>query len=201
MFAREGFRGASLEQVADEAGFSKGAVYSNFESKEEVFLALLEREEQGRQDDLVRLLAGVVGTEAKVAAAGHWAGGTIDEQAQWCLLFTEFWSYAVRDERLRPRLAALYDQWRDTVSVLVQSEAERLGLLLPVPAGELAATIIAMCDGFALQRLAEPSRFGPESLANMFSVLFAGVLAMSSSDAPDAARERPAVRSTPRKRN
>ncbi|HZD71914.1 MAG TPA: helix-turn-helix domain-containing protein, partial [Actinomycetes bacterium] len=43
VFARRGYHDASVEEVAEEAGFSKGAVYSNFTSKEDLFVTLLEQ--------------------------------------------------------------------------------------------------------------------------------------------------------------
>jgi AcrR family transcriptional regulator len=179
VFAREGYRGASLEQVADEAGFTKGAVYSNFSSKEQLFLLLLEREEARRQAELVMVVAAASDIDAKAAAAGHWAADVVDEQRQWCLLFIEFWSHAVRDDRLRPRLAELYAQWRRTVAELMQLEAQRLNLILPLSAEDLATAVIAVSDGYALQQLAEPSRFESDSLENIFRVLFAAMIAMS----------------------
>ena len=102
VFARSGFHGASVEEIASEAGFSTGALYSNFDGKEDLFLVLMERE----IDEHAREIASAVRERASIAERA--AGGArqwmtmIEREPEVLLLFMEFWAYGVRDARVRP---------------------------------------------------------------------------------------------------
>src|ERR1700684_1380416 len=106
VFARRGFHGASVEEIASEAGFSTGALYSNFDGKEDLFLVLMERE----IDEHAREIAAAVRERASVAeratgGARRWMT-MIEREPELLLLFTEFWAYGVRDPDVRPKGAA-----------------------------------------------------------------------------------------------
>src|SRR6476660_2933758 len=101
VFARHGFHGASVEEIASEAGFSTGALYSNFDGKQDLFLALMERE----IDEHARELADAVRASPSVAeratgGARQWMR-MIEREPEVVLLFTEFWAYGVRDAEVR----------------------------------------------------------------------------------------------------
>src|SRR5271167_1489674 len=101
VFARSGFHGASVEEIASEAGYSTGALYSNFDGKEDLFLALMERE----IEEHAREIAAAVAAEASVAerasgGARQWMA-MIEREPEALLLFMEFWAYGVRDVRMR----------------------------------------------------------------------------------------------------
>src|SRR5438105_15141002 len=105
VFASSGFHGASVEEIAATAGFSTGALYSNFDGKEDLFLALMERE----IDEHAREIAEAVGERASVAERA--AGGgrqwmtMIEREPELLLLFMEFWACGVRDSEIRPKVA------------------------------------------------------------------------------------------------
>ena len=91
MFARKGFHAASLEEVAEQAGYSKGAVYSNFTGKEDLFAALLE---QRCHDQLAQIQAALWAaplTAARLREIGDTLGAGIQHDREWTLLFIEFW--------------------------------------------------------------------------------------------------------------
>src|SRR5947209_8784906 len=116
VFARRGFHGASVEEVADVAGYTKGAVYSNFTSKDELFLAVLE----GRMQAQVDLLDGL---SARAAAAPGDVSAALPDldwiDLQWCLLTFEFWLYALRNPGVGERLAELYGRFRAQLAPLL----------------------------------------------------------------------------------
>src|SRR3954453_1844121 len=174
VFARRGYHRALLEEVAEEAGFSTGAVYSNFSGKEDLFLSLLE--------DLIERQA----AELAAAVAG---GGTIADRAEegarmWTtflarepdlfLLFMEFWAQAVREPGLRERFAARYDRIRDVLTRVIEDSAAELGVELAVPARELAIAIDALADGFALQKLADRDAVPDEMLGRLVALMIRG---------------------------
>ena len=103
VFARGGFHGASVEEIASEAGFSTGALYSNFEGKEDLFLVLMERE----IEEHAREIAAAVRAQASVAdratgGAQQWMT-MIEREPEVLLLFMEFWAYGVATRPSAPR--------------------------------------------------------------------------------------------------
>src|SRR5271165_2483254 len=138
VFARSGFHGASVEEIASEAGFSTGALYSNFEGKEDLFLTVMERE----IDEHAREVAEAVRARASVAERA--AGGarqwmtTVEREPELLLLFMEFWAYGVRDPSVRPRVAARFAQVRRGLTELITEGVSDFDLELTVPAEQLA---------------------------------------------------------------
>jgi AcrR family transcriptional regulator len=174
VFARSGFHGASVDEIAAEAGFSTGALYSNFTGKEDLFLVLMEREinEHGREiSDAVR---------TRVSMADRATGGArqwmtmIEREPEVLLLFMEFWAYGVRDAEVRPKVAARFAQMRELLTRLIADGVREFDLELDIPAEQLAVAIDALADGIARQKLADPDAVPDELMGRVLSLLFAG---------------------------
>src|SRR5437016_5960759 len=105
VFAGRGFHRASLAEIAEEAGYSTGAVYSNFAGKEDLFLAVLD-EHIARRLRAVEDAVAQADTPQEQARAGarNWME-FLSEEPDWYPLFIEFWAYALRDPDLRVRVA------------------------------------------------------------------------------------------------
>jgi AcrR family transcriptional regulator len=172
-FASSGFNGASVEEIASRAGFSTGALYSNFDGKEDLFLVLMERE----IDEHAREIAEAVRERASVAeratgGARQWMT-MIEREPELLLLFTEFWAYGVRDAGVRPKVAARFAQIRRLLTKLIEDGVREFELELALPAEQLAIAVDALADGIARQRLADPSAVPDELMGNVLSLLFA----------------------------
>ncbi|HEX4484103.1 MAG TPA: TetR/AcrR family transcriptional regulator [Solirubrobacteraceae bacterium] len=172
-FASSGFNGASVEEIASRAGFSTGALYSNFDGKEDLFLVLMERE----IDEHAREIAEAVRERASVAeratgGARQWMT-MIEREPELLLLFTEFWAYGVRDADVRPKVAARFAQIRRLLTKLIEDGVREFELELALPAEQLAIAVDALADGIARQRLADPSAVPDELMGNVLSLLFA----------------------------
>ena len=157
-FARSGFHGASVEEIASEAGFSTGAFYSNFEGKEDLFLVLMEREIEEHAQEIsaaVRERASI--SERAAGGARQWMT-MIEREPEALLLFMEFWAYGVRDARMRPKVAARFAQMRQVLTGLIADGVRDFDLELTIPAEHLAVAIDALADGIARQKLADPRR-------------------------------------------
>jgi AcrR family transcriptional regulator len=98
VFARNGFHGSTLDEVAATAGFTKGAVYSNFASKDELFLALMDDEVSRRVDVVEAALRETGDLQGALAAVG---AELSRREAAWQLLYLEFWQRAVREPASR----------------------------------------------------------------------------------------------------
>jgi AcrR family transcriptional regulator len=174
VFARHGFHGASVEEIASEAGFSTGALYSNFDGKEDLFLVLMDRE----IDEHAREIADAVGARASVSeratgGARQWMT-MIEREPEVLLLFMEFWAYGVRDAEIRPKVAAQFAHMREVLTTLVADGVREFDLELDIPAEQLAIVIDALADGIARQKLADPEAVPDELMGRVLSVLFAG---------------------------
>lgn len=172
-FASNGFNGASVEEIASRAGFSTGALYSNFDGKEDLFLVLMERE----IDEHAREIAEAVRERASVAeratgGARQWMT-MIEREPELLLLFTEFWAYGVRDADVRPKVAARFAQIRRLLTKLIEEGVREFELQLALPAEQLAIAVDAIADGIARQRLADPSAVPDELMGNVLALLFA----------------------------
>jgi AcrR family transcriptional regulator len=175
VFASRGFHGASVEEIASEAGFSTGALYSNFDGKEDLFLALAEREieEHARElEEAVRASSTVA--ERATGGARQWMK-MIQREPDVLLLFTEFWAYGVRDADVRPLIAARFAQARAVLTELIAEGLREFDLELTMPVEELAIAIDALADGVARQKLADPDAVPDELMGKVLSLLFAAV--------------------------
>lgn len=173
VFARSGFHGASVEEIASEAGFSTGALYSNFDGKEDLFLVLMERE----IDEHAREIAAAVRARSSVAeraqgGARQWMA-TIEREPELLLLFMEFWAYGVRDPQVRPKVAARFAQMREVLTRLIADGLREFELELVLPAEQLAVAIDALADGIARQKLADPGAVPDELMGRVLELLLA----------------------------
>jgi AcrR family transcriptional regulator len=175
VFARRGFHAASVEEVAEDAGFSKGAVYSNFASKEDLFLAMVEARFQDRLGAIRAAVAepGAPGEQARRSADSFIRQLAADPE--WPPVFLEFWAYAQRDPSVRRRFAAQVSAVREAVAEILASRASELGVELPLPADQLATMTFAMATGFAMERQLDPNAVPDDLLGTMLELFFAGV--------------------------
>jgi len=174
-FASSGFHGASVDEIASRAGFSTGALYSNFDGKEDLFLVLMERE----IEEHAREIAQAVNVRHSVAeratgGAQQWMT-MIEREPEALLLFMEFWAYGVRDARVRPKVAARFAQMRQVLTGLIADGVRDFDLELTIPAEQLAVAIDALADGIARQKLADPDAVPDELMGTVLSLLLAAV--------------------------
>lgn len=174
VFARSGFHGASVEEVASEAGFSTGALYSNFTGKEDLFLALMEHEINEHSREIAQAVSERDSmAERATGGARQWMI-MIEREPEVLLLFMEFWAYGVRDAQVRPKVAARFAQVRELLTRLIADGAREFDLELDIPAEQLAVAIDALADGIARQKLADPDAVPDELMGRVLSLLFAG---------------------------
>ena len=145
-FFRDGYHGTTLDDIADEAGYTKGAVYSTFGSKGGLFVALFDEVVARRIEEIRRLLDEHEG-EAKLAALARQP--TDDRNAQFLLLSIEFWGHAARDPALLGAFAASYRGLRAKLAELAPASA-------PFDGETWATMTLALSNGLALERLIDP---------------------------------------------
>jgi AcrR family transcriptional regulator len=151
--AERGLAAASLDQVAAAAGFTKGAVYSNFRGKEELFLALLETQAGQRVEHVERALAGAADVPGALAAVSAELARP-DPEGQ--LLFVEFWQRAVRDPGVREAFVASRRRLRARVTDAVRAFLAGLPNDPGWSPDALALVVVALATGLALEERADP---------------------------------------------
>ena len=155
-FARRGFHGASLEEIARDAGYSTGAVYWHFKGKDDLFLAVFEAYAQERAAAYAAIRERTEGEPLPArqrAFADDWMR-TVDDDPDAVALLLEFAAHAWRDPKLREQLAQRMAIVRRTLAGFLEEDAR--GQALPLPAADVATALREMGVGLALARLGEP---------------------------------------------
>lgn len=171
VFARRGFHEASVEEIASEAGFSTGAVYSNFAGKEELFLALADREVEKQVAEIHAIAEGVEEGGDAAAEAGRQFQELLKRDRDWPLLFYEFWSFGVRNARIQGEFAKRRQAVQDALAETLDRLASQLGFELRFPAPMLATAISATLNGLAFERAANPGAISDEVLGEFVAAI------------------------------
>jgi AcrR family transcriptional regulator len=175
VFARRGLAQASVDEVAADAGFTKGAVYANFGSKEELFLEMLDRKFAQRLDDLEAVLRTDAPPEEQARAAGRDFLAAISGDPDWGRLFVEAALHASRHEAFREKLQASYAQMRASMVELLGARFAAEGIEPPVPLDELAMMFFAMANGVGFERLVEHDNVPDDLFATMLGMFTRGL--------------------------
>jgi AcrR family transcriptional regulator len=162
-FFRDGYHRTTLADVADEAGYTKGAVYSTFKSKGGLFLALFDEVVDRRVEDIRRLLAPHDSDDEKIAALA--AQPPDAHNASFLLLAIEFWAQAAREPELRIGFASSYGRMRTKLAELAPVGG-------PMDAERWAIATIALSNGLALERLIDPRGVPDDLMASVQRRLF-----------------------------
>ncbi len=176
VFAAEGFAGATIDAIGQAAGFTKGAVYSNFESKDELFLALLDREFEQRGAQIATAL----GSGDAAAAASELSRSGLDAvrgHADYYVLFVEYWLRAVRDPQLRERLIA-----RRRAAIADQA-SQIFGPAATVPSGRRVADVAQLVAtinlGIAMEEVLRPGSIDPDLLGQLITPMLESLAVQS----------------------
>ncbi len=179
-FARQGLDQTSIDRVAEDAGYTKGAFYANFKNKKELFLAMLDERFGERMQEIERVIAGEGSPAEKASRVGDDLAAMLDADPDWHRLFFEFNAYANRDEDFREELVTRYRWMRERLAAALKARAEELQIPPSIAPEQLATMTIAMANGFALETLLEPEAVPKELLGTMLTIFFAGVHAVQS---------------------
>jgi AcrR family transcriptional regulator len=173
VFARDGFHGASLDDVAAAAGFTKGAVYSNFASKDDLFLAVFDdriaRENADMQRTLTEQEQPYDMTDEQLSRVRGVVERTWDDE--WTALYLEFVLYARRNPAAASKLAATMRRQREATVAMLQEAYTAVAFEPEFPVPVLATLSIALFEGLALGRLADPPAFDDQLVTQALQFL------------------------------
>ncbi len=153
VFCRMGFEAAPIDVISEEAGFSRGAFYSNFESKDELFLELIGHHLEAEIDTLSRALDRITSAD-ELAPAIERRYRVLGQDDSWCLLTTEFQLYSMRGGTKAAEFDRIYEAYRHRLGELIATHFDRLGIESSLTPYEFGVAQIALSHGLALQRAA-----------------------------------------------
>lgn len=150
IFARKGLSGAALEDIADAAGYTRGAIYSHFGAKEELFLAVIDRQRQRFLDGFTEVIQSFrrLGDIDIDELAERWSDASGDPNR--AALNYELTLFLLRSPEARDRLAAQRMETIHSLAEFIAKDVARLGARLTMPADSLARLILAVNDGVTL---------------------------------------------------
>jgi AcrR family transcriptional regulator len=183
VFARRGFHGASVDEIARESGATTGALYSNFAGKEDLFLALFERSAQADVHDYAEVTTTRDTPDEQTRAVADLWMRILRERPDYFPLVIEFWAYAMREPRLRERLAERFRTLRAGSAALVSHGAERRGITLsPQFAERLGLLTTALGNGLALEKLLDPDAVPDDAYGELLLLIFNALAALARSE-------------------
>ena len=178
IFFRDGFEAAKLEDIAARAGYTRGAFYANFESKEDLFLAMLEKEAMERIAAVSGRIGGLQAPEAKLAALRNYTLESLQDRV-WAVLFTEFRLFALRRPELRTKLANMHRRIFVAASATLAEVFDSTGGKLPLSAVALAVSLGGLANILELDRLIS-NAVNKSEIATALGLLFDAATQQSS---------------------
>jgi AcrR family transcriptional regulator len=177
-FAERGYREASVERVAERAGYSKGAVYWHFDGKPGLFLALLEERLDAAMREMIALLESAPADQDMSDESSRRFGATLARNRDLLLLEHEYWSQAVRDRELRERYAGRQAELRRALGAALEARLRHLDAPeLDVPPERIATVLLALTAGLGQAGLITPDAVPEELLGESMVWIYAGLVA------------------------
>jgi AcrR family transcriptional regulator len=178
VFAERGFRDASVDEVAQRAGFSKGALYWHFAGKDELFLALLEERVDRPTREMIELLESAPPDRDMGPEASRRFVDLLRGAPELLLLDHEYWAQAVRDPELRARYAERQAKLRSALGRALVTRVRHLGgPVHAVPPEDMATVIMGLAAGLARERLVDRGAVSDGLLGDAIVMLYAGIVA------------------------
>jgi AcrR family transcriptional regulator len=173
VFARRGFHGASIEQIAQEAGYSTGAVYWHFKGKDELFLAVYESQATARARDIEDFRERASGDLPRRARAYADQFMTrLRQDPEFMVLSLEFLVHVWRNPSLRAAFGHRLAWGRLAAARILDEHTQRTGCKLPMPAEDLATVLRELGAGLGLAKLADPDAIPDRLFGDFVEMLF-----------------------------
>jgi AcrR family transcriptional regulator len=156
VFARRGMDRASIDEVAEDAGYTKGAFYANFKNKEELFLAMLDQ----KFGEEIERVEEALGTDESPSEAARHAGEDLmrflRSDPEWERLYLEFVAYAVRNDDFRQELLTRSRAMEARLTEVYRRWTESIGLEPPMPLEDITRMTSVMTHGFLMNQQLDP---------------------------------------------
>lgn len=177
VFSRKGFDAATVEEIAEIAGVSKGLIYNYFRSKGDILLATAETLMSRLEEHMEHMATTSATASDKILAAQHMHTREMIKEWDFVQIMLEFWSESVRRPEIARPYAQMFRKARAYLVAVIENGIAS-GEFRPVPAKEVASLMIAMADGLTVQRMLDARAFTWRSVSDaMDDLLLNGLLA------------------------
>lgn len=175
VFASRGFAEASLDEIAEVAGLTKGAVYSNFDKKLDLLLAVLDERMNRHFMEITDIVDTTRALPEQAAQGGQLFMDAFQEERELYLLWLECSVHSVHDPDVRDALVKLDHKIRDAVAAFIAHHAETVGIALPMPPTQLATAVTCLADGLALERMKDPDSVPDDMFGTLLLLIYRGL--------------------------
>jgi AcrR family transcriptional regulator len=169
-FPRYGFAAISVDEIAESAGFSRGAFYSNFKSKDQLFLMVVEREIRAWSLETREIVSASSSAEETLLGLRKFYGVVKERDKDAHLLIAEAYLYAARNGQFKSKLSALFREVHEELKSVVERFQSQAGIKDGVPADQLVLIAIALNHGLLMHHLMDPRHY-PDPLLTASSEL------------------------------
>jgi AcrR family transcriptional regulator len=180
VFAERGYAAASVDEVIQRAGLSKGTFYFNFAGKDDLFAAVVHERIDAPARELMRIseeAPGDVPTAARISAA---LAELVRNERTSILLLNEYWSQAVRDRGLARRYRARQRVLRNALASTLVARHEHTGVPLTFDARRLAEAFLALAQGLAFETVVDPRAVDASLFGDILSLAYDGLVARAA---------------------
>lgn len=173
VFGARGYYSATIEEIAEDSGLSNGAIYYNFGSKEELFLALLDARLDERLEHAQQTLASGASAigERAIDEEARDITRSFKESREWRLLLLEFVAYAARNPSFAERFKDHKRRLRAAVAEILELHLSARGITPPMPIDQLAMVVSGLANGLAVEELSDPGSVSDDLLSDVLTLL------------------------------
>lgn len=189
VIAKRGFGGTSVEDIAKEAGYTRGAFYSNFKGKDDLFIELL-REDHGEMMGVFHEVFRTTSDTKDLARRLRLFYGQLYRNNDHCLLWMEARLHAARHASFRLRLNALIDENYAEITGFVERYCELTGDAMPIPPSEIAIGLCALAESVKFAHIVSPGRVDDGVANRVLELFFGSVMQLDDRDGHASARRR-----------
>jgi AcrR family transcriptional regulator len=175
VFLERGFHRASLEEISAAAGYSTGAVYSNFDSKDDLFLAVIDSRGQAREREYSDEILDAPSFDEGVRLAARLAWRAARETPRWIPVLTEFWIHVAERDGVRAAASERHHGTMDAIAEVIEEMAKRHRVQFTIPVRDVARATSALVRGMELERLLDPGTDEADLFEAMWMAFVRGV--------------------------
>jgi AcrR family transcriptional regulator len=179
-FAAHGYAATAVDRIVRRAGLSKGTFYWNFDSKEDVFVALLEERLDAPIREVLEAMGQAPNGERVGPVVSHGLAELFAQDPQMVRLLHEYWSAAVRDDAHANRYRRRHAAMREALALGLAARHERTGVPMTIPAEELAEAFIALATGLGMAALMDSGSIRAGLFGEIASLVYDGMVHRAS---------------------
>jgi AcrR family transcriptional regulator len=187
LIARKGLEAASVQNIAAAAGYTRGAFYSNFGSKDDLFIELLRRDHQRATDQMNALRSNALPVDELQSGARDIYSRLYRDNESF-MIWTEARMMAARNARFRAKLNALMAEKRGQIAQFIGYFYDRVGVAPPMPPEDIAMGFMSLAEGVKLYLMSSPGEMTPATAESLLTLFLDSLMNMARLEADSASR-------------